>query len=230
MNIYVFSDESGVLDKSHHTVYTFGGLVFTSKKEKDDASHLYFHAEQSIRSKNGTDNKNEIKANNISFADKGKLFRSLNRFEKFGAIIYQQNLRDEIFQSKKTKQRYLDWVYKMAIKRKFEAMIREKTIEPKAVRNLIFLVDEHTTATDGIYELREAIEHEFKFGTFTNGYLNYFPPLFNRLDSVMLEYRDSKTTTLVRAADIVANQLYHMAESNNYERAEGRHFNLFWHP
>ena len=230
MNLFIFSDESGVLDKKHHPIYTFGGLVFVSKQEKDSASHLYYNAEQTIRNRMNPSNLNEIKANNVSPSDKGKLFRSLNRFEKFGAIINQRKLRDEIFLSKKTKQRYLDWVYKMAVKRKLETMIKEKKIDHKEVRNLYFIVDEHTTATDGIYELREAIEHEFKYGTFTNGYQNYFPPLFHNLESVVLEYRDSKTTTLVRAADIVANQLYHMAENNNYEKTEGRHFNLFWHP
>ncbi len=228
MNIYVFSDESGVLDKVHHDIYTFGGLVFLSKDEKDNASRLYFRAEKTIG--DSIQAHTEIKASNVTPAQKGKLFRSLNKFEKFGAIINQKRLRDEIFQSKKTKQRYLDWVYKMALKRKLEAMIKENKIHPENVRNLIILVDEHTTATDGIYELREAIEHEFKYGTFTNNYLNHFPPIFSALESVKLEYRDSKTTTLVRAADIVANQLYHMAEENNYEKTEGRHFTLYWHP
>lgn len=228
MNIYVFSDESGVLDKVHHDIYTFGGLVFLSKEDKDDASRLYYNAEKTIKDSIGP--RDEIKANNVTPSQKGKLYRSLNRFEKFGAIINQKKLRDEIFQSKKTKQRYLDWVYKMAIKRKFEAMIHDKLVVAENVKNLIILVDEHTTATDGIYELREAIEHEFKYGTFTNNYMNHYPPIFSHLNSVQLEYRDSKTTTLVRAADIVANQLYHMAEDNNYERANGRHFSLFWHP
>lgn len=228
MNIFVYSDESGVLDKVHHSIYTYGGLVFLSKEEKDNASRLYYNAERSLRS--SSNHSGEIKANNVTPGQKTNLFRSLNRFEKFGAIINQQKLRDEIFLSKKTKQRYLDWVYKMALKRKMEAMIKSKLITASEVQNLFIFVDEHTTATDGIYELREAIEHEFKYGTFTNGYLNHFPPLFSSLISVQLAYRDSKTNTLVRAADIIANQLYHMAERNNYEKAEGRNFNLFWHP
>ena len=49
MNIFVYSDESGVLDKVHNSIYVFGGLVYLSKNDRDIASRKYSKAEQDIR-------------------------------------------------------------------------------------------------------------------------------------------------------------------------------------
>lgn len=51
MNIYIYSDESGVFDYLHNDIFVFGGLIFLSKEEKDIASRKYIHAESKIRSK-----------------------------------------------------------------------------------------------------------------------------------------------------------------------------------
>lgn len=76
-------------------------------------------------------------------------------------------------------------------------------------------VDEHATATDGRYELRESLEQEFKFGTFNFEWTKWHPPIFRNIQQVTLSLVDSKTNTLVRAADIVANRVYHDALSNS---------------
>ncbi len=87
MNIYVYSDESGVFDKAHNDVYVFGGLIFLSKSQKDDCLRKYKHAEDTVR-KNGSYNKTaEIKANKVTPKQKRSLFRSLNQYHKFGAVI-----------------------------------------------------------------------------------------------------------------------------------------------
>ena len=36
MNIFVYSDESGVFDVVHNKIYVFAGRVFLSKEEKND--------------------------------------------------------------------------------------------------------------------------------------------------------------------------------------------------
>jgi len=41
-------------------------------------------------------------------------------------------------------------------------------IDLNKIENIYIYVDEHVTATDGRYELREAIEQEFKHGTLMN--------------------------------------------------------------
>ena len=72
--------------------------------------------------------------------------------------------------------------------------------------------DEHNKATNGKYELREALEQEFKRGTFNSSYQVYFAPITPKLFSVNLEYCNSDKVILKSAADIVANKLY------NYEK------------
>ena len=72
-----------------------------------------------------------------------------------------------------------------------------------------FFVDEHTTATDGKYELREALEQEFRFGTYNWNYSVFFPPLFPNVKTVDVCFCNSSKVTLVRAADIIANKIYH---------------------
>ena len=169
MNIFIYSDESGVFDKVHNDFFVFGG---------------------------------------------GKLFRSLNGCYKFGVVINEHNVLDRIFESKKDKQRYLDYAYKIAIKRAFEEMIKLKIINPSEVERLYFCVDEHTTATNGRYELKESLEQEFKLGTYNYRYDRFFPPIFNDLKEVKVEFCNSESKLLVRAADIVANKIYYCTKQN----------------
>lgn len=35
MNIYIYSDESGVFDKKHNNIYVFGGVIIIGSKEKE---------------------------------------------------------------------------------------------------------------------------------------------------------------------------------------------------
>ncbi len=214
MNIYIYSDESGVLDKKHNDFFVFGGVIFLSKKNKDDQLRKYLHAEQIIRQRMGFNDKEEVKATKISNTDKSKLFRSLNNVYKFGVVVRQKRLLDRIFDSKKSKQRYLDFVYKIAVKKAFQDLINRSLIEPSAVEGLCFFVDEHTTATDGKYELREGLEQELKIGTFNYSYDRFFEPIFPYLKKLELSFCNSESQPLVRAADIVANRLYYSARSN----------------
>ena len=75
--------------------------------------------------------------------------------------------------------------------------------------------DEHTTATNGRYELKESLEQEFKHGTYNYNYSKFFEPLFPNLQSVEVNYCNSAKVTLVRAADITANKLYRSVLVNN---------------
>lgn len=150
MNIYIYSDESGVLDKAHNDYFAFAGLVFVSKDERDICSRKYVAAENIVRNIESIDPTEEVKATTISNKSKGKLFRSLNQVHKFGIVVKQAKLFDSMFQSKKTKQRYLDWAYKMAVKSKLEQLISSGVIDPRSVEHMYFYVDEHTTATDGV--------------------------------------------------------------------------------
>jgi len=211
LNIFVYSDESGVLDKIHNDVYVFGGIVFLSKDEKDIAARKYSAAERVIRRTGNYERDTEIKAATISAAEKRKLYRSLNGYYKFGVVVDQSKVLDSIMEDKKSKQRYLDFVFKIGVKRLLEELISREIIIPGEVENIFFHVDEHSTSTNGLYELRESLEEEFKRGMYSRNYTKFFPPLFPNVQSVELKFCNSATVRLVRAADIIANRIFHDA-------------------
>ena len=208
MNIFIYSDESGVFDKEHYQYYVYGGVMFLNKDSRDIASRKFKHAEDVVKKKHGMDPCEEAKACKLSNKDKSSLFRSLNNVIKFGVIIELDKLNRYIWETPKHKQRFLDYAYKIAVKRCFENLIARKSIVPEEITNLFFFVDEHTTATNGKYELCESMEQEFKIGTFSSTWCTFHPPIFKNLESVRVEYKDSKSSVLVRSADIVANRIY----------------------
>lgn len=213
MNIYVYSDESGVFDKAHNDYFVFGGLILLGTEDKENWSRKYSSVEKILRANKGVGAGYELKATQITNKEKGKLFRSLNGCYKFGVVIREKDVLDRIYLSKKDKQRYLDYAYKIAVKRAFENLIQDGIIYPDEVERLYFYVDEHTTATNGRYELEEALEQEFKLGTYNYKYDTYYPPIFKKMKDVQLEYCNSESKLLVRAADIVANKIFYLARN-----------------
>ena len=211
MDLYVYSDESGVCDYKHYNYYAFGGVICLGQAGKDEWARRFLNAEQIIKKTKNI--KGEAKAARIDPASKRSLFRSLNNCVKFGVIISQQKLLKRIFECKKDKQRYLDFAYRKAVRRALREMIEDGSIDAKAIRHIYFYVDEHTTATNGCYELHEGLEVDLMNGTYSHNYDRFFPPLFPSMKEVNLKFCNSDKVTLVRAADIVANRLYY--EANN---------------
>lgn len=204
--------------------------MFFSKNERDMWSRKYIKAENDVRRKEHISPDAEVKASIITNGSKSSLYRSLNQAEKFGIVISQKCLLDPLFQDKKSKQRYLDWAYKMAVKTKFNFLIKQKLINPDDVEGLYFFVDEHTTATNGRYELESALEQEFKLGTYNFKWDSFYPPIFPNLYNVSVEYCNSAVKTLIRAADIVANRIYYLA-SNHCGLVEATpKLTIYYHP
>ena len=211
MDIYIYSDESGVFDYIHNKYYVFGGIICFGKEEKDKWSRMYSNVEKTLRESHKYETGSELKASNVTNAEKGKLFRSLNKCFKFAVIIDESKLDKRIFKEKKHKQRYLDYAYKMVLKKCLKTLIDSKLISPRDVDNIYINADEHTTATDGKYELRENLLNEFKYGTFNYNWDVFHEPILKSLKGVSVQYCNSKKNTLVRTADIVANHFYHQA-------------------
>lgn len=46
MNIFVYSDESGVFDAAHNDIFVFGGVLFLDKESKDANARKFVHAER----------------------------------------------------------------------------------------------------------------------------------------------------------------------------------------
>ena len=212
MNIYVYSDESGVFDKAHNDVFVFGGLVFLSTEDRDIAARKYLRAERTIRQSGNYKRDEEIKASRIKNGEKQKLYRAQNAWYKFGAVVDQKRVIDPLMADKKAKQRFLDYALKIGVKRLFEKLIAKGIIVPSEVENIYFFVDEHNTATDGRYELHQSLE-EFKRGMYSSNYRKFLPPIFPQSKTIDVKFCNSANVTLVRAADIVANKIYHDATS-----------------
>ncbi len=90
MDLYVFSDESGVFDRVHNDIFVFGGIIFLSKEEKDDCARKYIHAEKILRSTGAYSQNAELKAAALS-----------NQYHRFSVIVYQKDLLEGIFSDKK---------------------------------------------------------------------------------------------------------------------------------
>lgn len=216
MDIYIYSDESGVFDPVHNDYYVFGGIIILGKTSKDACERKYRNAEKCIAPnyRPGT----ELKASTITTSERSKLFRSVNQIDKFGVVITQDKVRKEILSNKKSKQRFLDYTYKIGVKHALIEMMKRGIFSPQEVDTMFFYVDEHTTATDGRYELKEGLLQEFKDGTFNHDFQKFFPPIFPDMKSLNLQYCNSAKQPLVRSADIIANRIYHEVISGNDAR------------
>lgn len=225
MDIFVYSDESGVFDKAHNDVFVYGGIILLGGDDVKNRINMYRHAESVMRQNLAVPPETELKANILGNSDRIKLYRSLNRVYKFGVVVNQKQLNDRIFDNRKSKQRYLDFAYKIGVKRTLVALMNEGVFRAAEVNNMFFYVDEHTTATNGRYELAEALEQEFKIGTINYEYNLFFEPLFPHMGGINLKWCDSASIPLVRASDIVANHIYYLAASGKqlYEPQRNLH-------
>ena len=212
MNIYIYSDESGVFDYEHNDYFVFAGIILLGADETTKWERKYAAAENAI--KKNYAHGYELKATKINNKDKGKLFRSLNHCHKFSVVIHEQNIHKQIYKSKKDKQRYLDYAYKIAVKRALEDLISRNIIKTDEIEGIYFFVDEHTTATNGKYELRESLESELKYGTFNPNWKIYYPPLFPGVKHIDLQYCNSASKRLIRCADIIANKVYYLVSKD----------------
>lgn len=149
-----------------------------------------------------------MKARELSNEEKGSVFRSYNKIIKFASIINQDKIKEEIFLNKKNKQRYLDYAYKIGLKKCFENLIRRKKINVNDEISIHIYVDEHNLSTSGRYELKESLLQEFKEGTINFKYGIFHKPIFKNIVYLDLGYKNSKNNCLIRAADILANKIY----------------------
>lgn len=217
MNLFVYADESGVFDQKHNEIFVFGGLIFLGKDERDVANRRYLSAEHALRAAGAAAGHREMKAIYLNNRQKSSMYRAMNPYYRFGVVVLQRRVNENIFDNKKSKQRYLDYVFKRGVKNALVKMMDENIFSPDDIDNIYVMMDEHTTATDGRYELRESLESEFKIGTFNGAWNKFFPPLFPHMGQVVFQLRDSCQDALVRAADITANKLYYAANSRRYD-------------
>lgn len=218
MDLYIYSDESGVFDYKNNEYFVFGGVIYLSKDSKDNSIRKYKAIEKELREKSNVE-KGELKATRLKSKHKRRLFNSLGDTYKFAIIIKESRVNVGIFNNKKSKQRYLDYAFKIGLKRALGNLIEKKILDKTIVNNVYVYQDEHTTATNGLYELREALYQEFKHGTSNFKYNMHHPPLFEGMGNVFVKYLNSEKYPLIRAADIVANKVYNSCMKNEFEKS-----------
>nr|DAJ55801.1 MAG TPA: hypothetical protein [Caudoviricetes sp.]DAW29289.1 MAG TPA: hypothetical protein [Caudoviricetes sp.] len=223
MKIFIYADESGVFDVKHYDYYVFAWVLCLGK-ETEDAARKYLAIEKILREKTYYSGLDELKAFNLRPKHKMQLYKSLNSFHR-GSVVIDQNLVDKnIFAVKKTKQRFLDYAFKRGIKEHLMELVASGALRDVDVKHLRFALDEHTTATNGKYELKESLIEELKNGTFNYNYQHFFKPPFPGIESLNLKYYDSRSKTLIRAADIIANVTLHNATKGSLDKLEDRQF------
>lgn len=215
-NIYIYSDESGTFDYKNYKYFVYGGILFLSKETKDEASRRYLSVERMIRKCFSFRKSEEIKASKIPFKLRKKLLAVYKKQESypFCIVIKLNDLKQKetISSHPKSKQRYMDWAYKMGIKALLKRLISESKIDINQQNNIFFMADEHQSATDGRYELKEALEQELNIGTYNFDWGKFFEPIFYKVPAVIdFNFCNSETTTLVRLADIISNYSWHKA-------------------
>lgn len=214
----IFSDESGVFDNNNEEYFVFGGLILNTKtNDIKNLTRQYSGLEKNLKQKTKYKNLEELKAANLEPQDRRRFFTLLKHYQKFGIIIKLDEVHKQLFKNKKTKQRYQDFAYKIGLRRTFEQLIKDGKLSKEDEIRFNFKVDEHLTATDARYELREGLLQEFKEGSYNRTFKKFYPPLFPNTQSLNLLFEDSEKTILIRAADIIANRLYFEVKHGNWK-------------
>lgn len=215
MDIYVYGDESGTLDSAHWDYFTFGGIVCPGREFKDAAIRRYIAAERSISRAYGPGT--ELKAATLSPRHKMSLFRATRRLPRFACVVDQSRVDPRIMANKKNRQRFLDFAFKVALKRHLVDLASNgKLFGTGDIGDLLITFDEHKTATSGRYELQESIAAEFKDGVIAHDG-HFVAPAFPNMGDVKTKFVDSRQHALVRASDIVANVMFHKALEGRLE-------------
>lgn len=213
MNLFIYSDESGIFSKKME-LFLFAGYIFLNKNEKDKYLNRFKNEEKNLKAKiNFVDE--ELKGSMLNVKQKAKLIKKMNGIYKFCSKININDVYLDIFNSKRTKQRYLDFAYKLGIKNVLKHLIEKNLINPNEIESIYIYQDQHTTTSDGFYELKSSLLQEFKEGIIdVKG--NYKKPIFHNLKRVEVKLCDSKKNVLIRASDVLCNLIW-----NNFKHHNG---------
>ena len=231
MNIYVFSDESGIFDYKHHELFVYAGVVVIGKQEMDMLSRKFLALEKKLRQKTKYRNMPELKAKYLDEKDRKKLLGVFCETYKFAIAIKLNHLDlKRVFHNQKSKQNYMDFAYRFVLRKAFEHMIGRGSLFPDEAFDLIINEDNHHIVECDLQQKADTIYKEFKEGTFRTTFGVLFPPLFENLGKVEITLRDSVNSALIRGADIVANTVYTSILKNELEVLENDDFYIEFLP
>ena len=144
MNIYVFSDESGIFDYKHHEWFVYAGVVVIGKQEMDILSRKFLALEKKLRQKTKYRNMPELKAKYLDEKDRKKLLGVFCETYKFAIVIKLNHLDlKRVFHNQKSKQNYMDFAYRFVLRKAFEHMICRGSLFPDEAFDIIINEDNH---------------------------------------------------------------------------------------
>jgi NAD-dependent dihydropyrimidine dehydrogenase PreA subunit len=214
--IYINLDDSGKLSNKE-IVCVYGGIIFTSKKQKDKFITQYKSIINDIKCHYcKVCNKvcPEIKNTNIKKSDKRRVMNYLKKYSICALVIKNENVYDYIKNNKAAKGRFIDYSIRRLIKEIINKLIIEKVINPNLPLNVIINMDQQTTKSNGYYNLRDGIIEELKYGIVNYNYSNYINPIVFSDLNVTLTYQDSKSSYVVQTADLLAGSIRNLALQN----------------
>ena len=128
---------------------------------------------------------------------------------QFGVVVDQKRLHDYVFASKGSKQRYMDWALKMGVKKGVLGVVKRGIASKSDIDQIVVFVDEHSSSTEGKYNLSQSIDEEFRLGMYNPEWGTFHDPVFSpSFPKIPVRYLDSRKVTLIRAADITANWIF----------------------
>lgn len=220
--IYIFVDDSGVFDIKNNKYFIYAGYVFVGTDSMRKYKTRYRNMVDRLKVSLDLDPSVELKAANLEAKHKRALSNVMREAESFSVAVEISRVYESIMETKMNKQRYKDYILKLAIKKKLRKVLEKNSISTSEPIRVIIKIDEQPVSSSGQRELEGSIIKEFLYGRFDgNGY--HEPGILNSRSEISLDYMDSKNDYLVQASDILANKIW---TGKNYKEDLLRDFNI----
>lgn len=198
--IYFYLDDSGALSYKED-ILVYGGILFIND---DELKSFYLEYHESLKI---IKYQKEIKSYNISYQERRYLLKKLNKYYKFGLIIYNKTIYAKIMKKRLSKGRIINYAIKRLIKEIIIDLIAKKIINKDDNLELIIGIDKEPKKENGFYNLKESIKEELLYGI-TNIKNNiYFKPILKGKLKVIITYYDSQKNLAIQAADIISGSI-----------------------
>lgn len=198
--VIIYVDDSGKLTKKE-SVCTYGGLVFTSQKEKENFNRMYKSILNDIKHNYIQE---EIKNINLISADRRRIINLCKKYKPFSIIINNNDVYENIINDKASKGRFIDFAQKKTFIDILKELMKEDYFDKFTKVNLTINIDQQTTKTNGYYSLRDGLYEELIHGIENFNYGYKTKPILNRELNLNIHYLDSKKNTVIQASDIIA--------------------------
>ena len=97
----------------------------------------------------------------------------------------------------------------MGVKKGVLGVVNRGIASKQDIDQIVVFVDEHSSSTEGKYNLSQSIDEEFRLGMYNPELGTLHDPVFSpSFPKIPVRYLDSRSVTLIRAADITANWIY----------------------